>query len=134
MELNRILRPGGFFIWSATPVYLKDEEHQKMWKGFIINLSFLFLLSFSRFSQITLLRSLCCLIVFLFSLSDMTALTEAICWKLVNKTFIDSLGIGVAIYQKPSSSSSYISRKEDNPPVCEQSRRPNNISWYEKIR
>ncbi|KAK4351304.1 hypothetical protein RND71_030617 [Anisodus tanguticus] len=27
MELNRILRPGGYFIWSATPVYKKDEGH-----------------------------------------------------------------------------------------------------------
>lgn len=33
MELNRILRPGGYFIWSATPVYKKDEGHRNVWKG-----------------------------------------------------------------------------------------------------
>lgn len=34
MELNRILRPGGFFVWSATPVYRDDERDKKVWKGF----------------------------------------------------------------------------------------------------
>lgn len=31
LELNRILRPGGFFIWSATPVYKDDERHRNVW-------------------------------------------------------------------------------------------------------
>ncbi|KAM6583015.1 hypothetical protein CsatB_010017 [Cannabis sativa] len=35
MELNRILRPGGFFVWSATPVYRKDETHQNKWKAMV---------------------------------------------------------------------------------------------------
>ncbi|KAK6145542.1 hypothetical protein DH2020_022362 [Rehmannia glutinosa] len=35
MELNRILRPGGYFIWSATPVYKKDEKHQGVWKSMV---------------------------------------------------------------------------------------------------
>ncbi|KAK2635966.1 hypothetical protein Ddye_030758 [Dipteronia dyeriana] len=35
LELNRILRPGGFFIWSATPVYLKDEAHRKIWNAMV---------------------------------------------------------------------------------------------------
>lgn len=35
MELNRILRPGGFFIWSATPVYRKDEKHQNVWNTMV---------------------------------------------------------------------------------------------------
>lgn len=34
IELNRILQPGGFFIWSATPVYRNGERDQKVWKGF----------------------------------------------------------------------------------------------------
>jgi hypothetical protein len=33
LELNRVLRPGGFFLWSATPVYWKDEENQQIWRG-----------------------------------------------------------------------------------------------------
>ncbi|KAG5396423.1 hypothetical protein IGI04_018237 [Brassica rapa subsp. trilocularis] len=30
LELNRALRPGGFFVWSATPVYRKNEEDSAM--------------------------------------------------------------------------------------------------------
>ncbi|KAL5734391.1 hypothetical protein ACOSP7_032252 [Xanthoceras sorbifolium] len=33
LELNRILRPGGFFVWSATPVYKKDERHLNIWQS-----------------------------------------------------------------------------------------------------
>ncbi|KAJ4916824.1 putative methyltransferase PMT24 [Raphanus sativus] len=33
LELNRALRPGGFFVWSATPVYRKDEEDVAIWKA-----------------------------------------------------------------------------------------------------
>ncbi|GAB2211066.1 hypothetical protein Droror1_Dr00016357 [Drosera rotundifolia] len=33
MEVNRILRPGGFYIWSATPVYRNDERDQSVWKA-----------------------------------------------------------------------------------------------------
>lgn len=35
MELNRILRPGGFFIWSATPVYLKNERDTPVWNAMV---------------------------------------------------------------------------------------------------
>ncbi|XP_057738547.1 probable methyltransferase PMT23 [Arachis stenosperma] len=35
-ELNRILRPGGFFAWSATPVYRDDNERdKKVWKAMV---------------------------------------------------------------------------------------------------
>jgi len=33
LELNRVLRPGGYFVWSATPVYQKDPEDVEIWKG-----------------------------------------------------------------------------------------------------
>ncbi|KAJ4978827.1 hypothetical protein NE237_009607 [Protea cynaroides] len=36
MELNRILRPGGFFIWSATPVYRNDSEHLDVWNSMVV--------------------------------------------------------------------------------------------------
>ncbi|XP_029127616.1 probable methyltransferase PMT27 [Cajanus cajan] len=32
LELNRVLRPGGYFAWSATPVYQKLEEDVEIWK------------------------------------------------------------------------------------------------------
>ncbi|KAI5346619.1 PREDICTED: probable methyltransferase [Prunus dulcis] len=35
LELNRILRPGGFFIWSATPVYRDDDRDKRVWKSMV---------------------------------------------------------------------------------------------------
>ncbi|KAF5181665.1 S-adenosyl-l-methionine-dependent methyltransferases superfamily protein [Thalictrum thalictroides] len=32
LELNRVLRPGGFFVWSATPVYQKLAEDVEIWR------------------------------------------------------------------------------------------------------
>lgn len=31
LELNRVLRPGGYFVWSATPVYRKVPEDVSIW-------------------------------------------------------------------------------------------------------
>ncbi|KAK7367349.1 hypothetical protein VNO80_09360 [Phaseolus coccineus] len=36
LELNRLLRPGGHFVWSATPVYQKLEEDVEIWKEMTI--------------------------------------------------------------------------------------------------
>ncbi|KAJ6305589.1 hypothetical protein OIU78_021018 [Salix suchowensis] len=33
LELNRVLRPGGFFVWSATPVYQKLDEDVEIWQA-----------------------------------------------------------------------------------------------------
>lgn len=33
LELNRLLRPGGYFVWSATPVYQNKDEDVGIWKG-----------------------------------------------------------------------------------------------------
>ncbi|KAG7027155.1 putative methyltransferase PMT26, partial [Cucurbita argyrosperma subsp. argyrosperma] len=33
LELNRLLRPGGFFVWSATPVYQKKAEDVEIWNA-----------------------------------------------------------------------------------------------------
>eukprot|EP00850_Spirogloea_muscicola_P008196 SM000043S15824 [mRNA] locus=s43:286144:291803:- [translate_table: standard] len=33
VELNRILRPGGYFVWSATPVYKSEQEDTDVWNG-----------------------------------------------------------------------------------------------------
>ncbi|XXG39786.1 hypothetical protein AAC387_Pa01g0656 [Persea americana] len=35
LELNRILRPGGYFIWSATPVYRDDSRDQSVWNAMV---------------------------------------------------------------------------------------------------
>ncbi|KAG6396238.1 hypothetical protein SASPL_142384 [Salvia splendens] len=33
LELNRLLRPGGFFVWSATPIYQKLAEDVEIWEA-----------------------------------------------------------------------------------------------------
>ncbi|KAI3821319.1 hypothetical protein L1987_08884 [Smallanthus sonchifolius] len=33
LELNRLLRPGGYFVWSATPVYRKEAEDVEIWEA-----------------------------------------------------------------------------------------------------
>lgn len=33
LELNRVLRPGGYFVWSATPVYQKLAEDVEIWNA-----------------------------------------------------------------------------------------------------
>lgn len=33
LELNRVLRPGGLFVWSATPVYQKLPEDVEIWQA-----------------------------------------------------------------------------------------------------
>ncbi|KAE8680720.1 hypothetical protein F3Y22_tig00111372pilonHSYRG00229 [Hibiscus syriacus] len=35
IEINRLLRPGGFFVWSATPVYQKGHEDAEIWKAMV---------------------------------------------------------------------------------------------------
>ncbi|OAY69039.1 putative methyltransferase PMT23 [Ananas comosus] len=35
LELNRILRPGGFFVWSATPVYRHNERDETVWNAMV---------------------------------------------------------------------------------------------------
>ncbi|KAL6906177.1 hypothetical protein ACP4OV_003778 [Aristida adscensionis] len=33
LELNRLLRPGGLFVWSATPVYRKNPDDVSIWQA-----------------------------------------------------------------------------------------------------
>lgn len=33
LEVNRMLRAGGYFAWAAQPVYKHEEAQQKVWKG-----------------------------------------------------------------------------------------------------
>jgi predicted lipoprotein with Yx(FWY)xxD motif len=58
----------------------------------------------------------------------MVAITKAMCWKVVAKAD-DSSGIGLVIYQKPTSSSCYEKRAENNPPLCENADGKNS-SWF----
>ena len=44
LELNRVLRPGGYFVWSATPVYRTVPEDVAIWKGRLLVIYLMFLL------------------------------------------------------------------------------------------
>ncbi|KAE8691205.1 putative methyltransferase PMT26 [Hibiscus syriacus] len=35
LELNRVLRPGGFFVWSATPIYQNKAEDVEIWEAMV---------------------------------------------------------------------------------------------------
>ncbi|KAL5202352.1 hypothetical protein ABZP36_013304 [Zizania latifolia] len=94
LELNRVLRPGGFYIWSATPVYCQEKRDQDDWNA-------------------------------------MVTLTKSICWRTVVKSQ-DSNGIGVVIYQKPTSSSFYLERKTNNPPMCSE-KDGSCFPWYSHL-
>ncbi|CAD5195971.1 unnamed protein product [Musa acuminata subsp. malaccensis] len=91
LELNRMLRPGGYFVWSATPVYQQIPEDVEIWEA-------------------------------------MTALTQSMCWDMVNKTKDRINEVGMAIYRKPSDNECYAKRTEDSPPLCQGSDDP-NAAW-----
>ncbi|KAL6841281.1 hypothetical protein ACP4OV_028799 [Aristida adscensionis] len=94
MELNRVLRPGGYFIWSATPVYRQEKRDQDDWNASLA----------------------------------MVTVTNSICWRTVVKSQ-DVNGIGVVIYQKPTSNSCYMERKASVPPLCSE-RDGSRFPWY----
>ncbi|XP_052484064.1 probable methyltransferase PMT24 isoform X1 [Gossypium raimondii] len=101
LELNRVLRPGGYFIWSATPVYQKLPEDVGIWQDFG-GCGFL--------------------------MAEMSRLTKSMCWDLVTVKKDRLNAVGAAIYQKPASNDCYNKRSKNAPPLCEESDDP-NAAW-----
>ncbi|XP_052190294.1 probable methyltransferase PMT26 [Diospyros lotus] len=91
LELNRVLRPGGFFIWSATPIYQKLPDDVAIWQA-------------------------------------MKELTKSMCWEVVSITRDTVNGVGIAVYQKPTTNECYEKRTQNVPPVCQESDDP-NAAW-----
>lgn len=91
LELNRLLRPGGYFVWSATPVYQKLPEDVGIWE-------------------------------------EMKKLTKSMCWETVTVNKDKVNGVGVAVFQKPSTNECYEQRSANEPPVCSESDDP-NAAW-----
>ncbi|KAL5733168.1 hypothetical protein ACOSP7_032509 [Xanthoceras sorbifolium] len=91
LEVNRMLRAGGYFAWAAQPVYKHEEAQEEHWK-------------------------------------EMLNLTTRLCWELVKKEGY------IAIWQKPSNNSCYLSREAGtNPPLCDTDDNPDNV-WYVDLK
>lgn len=87
LEVNRMLRAGGYFAWAAQPVYKHEAVLEEQWEV-------------------------------------MVDLTTRLCWKLVKKDGY------IAIWQKPSNNSCYLSRETGTqPPLCDQDDDPDKV-WY----
>ncbi|KAG6499985.1 hypothetical protein ZIOFF_039799 [Zingiber officinale] len=99
LELNRLLRPGGYFVWSATPVYQKLQGDVEIWEVVCVKL-----------------------------LPAISELTKSMCWDMLNKTKDKINRVGMVIYKKPLNNECYEKRPESNPPLCEDSDDP-NAAW-----
>ncbi|PPS14510.1 hypothetical protein GOBAR_AA06067 [Gossypium barbadense] len=75
LEVNRMLRAGGYFVWAAQPVYKHEEILQEQWKDRYIEVA-----------QTYLQADLS---------TEMEDLTARICWELVKKEGY------IAIWRKP---------------------------------
>ncbi|GJS90191.1 probable methyltransferase PMT26 [Tanacetum coccineum] len=112
LELNRVLRPGGYFVWSATPVYQNKPEDVEIWEvswdGKI------------DWFQIRLVAA-------------MSKLTKAMCWELVVVNNDKLNEVGAAIYRKPTSNECYENRQQQEPPLCESKDDPDAI-WNVQLQ
>uniref|UniRef100_A0A803L759 Methyltransferase n=1 Tax=Chenopodium quinoa TaxID=63459 RepID=A0A803L759_CHEQI len=100
LEVNRMLRAGGYFAWAAQPVYKHEVKLQEQWKG---KNAFVFFLIIS---------------------TEMENLTSRICWKLIKKEGY------IALWRKPLNNSCYLNREAGaQPPLCDPKDDPDNV-WY----
>lgn len=60
LEVNRLLRAGGYFAWAAQPVYKHEEAQQEAWKGifYLLCCTFSFVMVFTYSSCIGLVALL----------------------------------------------------------------------------
>ncbi|KAK8566283.1 hypothetical protein V6N12_059812 [Hibiscus sabdariffa] len=124
LELNRVLRPGGYFVWSATPVYQKLPEDVEIWNGNRQRRYIQF-----KVQMFKVVMELTCEVCF----AAMSALMKSICWELVTIKKDKLNSIGAAIYRKPTTNECYDKRLENNPPMCEENDDANAV-WHVPLR
>ena len=61
-------------------------------------------------------------------LLEMTSLTKAMCWELVNIKNDTLNQVGAAFYRKPISNDCYEQREQNEPPMCKDDDDP-NAAW-----
>lgn len=63
------------------------------------------------------------------SISEMTSLTQSLCWDLVTIKKDKLNSVAAAIYRKPVSNDCYKNRKHNSPPMCKDDDDPNAAWW-----
>lgn len=119
LELNRVLRPGGHFVWSATPVYQKDPEDVEIWKGRTIEPKFMLLQEMNLWVDFIQNHFV----------AAMGEITKSMCWDLVVIAKDKLNGVAAAIYRKPTDNECYNNRIKNEPSMCSESDDP-NTAWY----
>jgi hypothetical protein len=56
------------------------------------------------------------------------AITEKLCWSLLEKGKDPETGVGVAVFQKPTNNKCYDLREVLEPPYCEEGDKP-DAAW-----
>eukprot|EP00850_Spirogloea_muscicola_P021752 SM000260S09948 [mRNA] locus=s260:114816:120959:- [translate_table: standard] len=102
VELNRVLRPGGYFVWSATPVYKSDQADTDVWNGEV-----------QTDAEVW---------------KAMSDLTSKMCWTLV--ALEKTKAVGVAIWKKSVNNTCLYDRPQGTePPLCDPDDNP-DAAWY----
>lgn len=60
--------------------------------------------------------------------AEMKKLTKSMCWETVTVNKDKVNGVGVAVFQKPTTNECYEQRSANEPPVCSESDDP-NAAW-----
>ncbi|CAL5391604.1 unnamed protein product [Camellia sinensis] len=137
LEVNRMLRAGGYFAWAAQPVYKHELALEEQWEvtsAIVYNLEKIKESEFGNYPSLenkkianwsnmcsTSDKKFSLLIVCLPSSSEMINLTSHLCWNLVKEGYI-------AIWQKPLNNSCYLSREAGTrPPLCDSDDDPDSV-------
>ncbi|PPD96538.1 hypothetical protein GOBAR_DD06423 [Gossypium barbadense] len=108
LEVNRMLRVGGYFVWAAQPVYEHEEILQEQWKDQYIEVA-----------QTYLQADLS---------TEMEDLTARIYWELVKKEGY------IAIWRKPLNNNCYLNHDTRVLPLlCNSNDNSDNV-WYIDLR
>ncbi|KAK1323838.1 putative methyltransferase PMT28 [Acorus calamus] len=108
VEMNRILRPGGYFVLATKHGEIERDE----------GVDSTHVLIHARLENLV---------------HSMSTLTASICWNILAHRTDEISEVGVKIYQKPASNDIYELRRKKYPPLCKENEDP-DVAWYTPIR